>query len=116
MMLHPRHRGDCADFFATPEQNERIDIQIPPDLQTELEQEAARAGRTWNDHLCYILNVLHGSHTPDFDDASSVEDWRTRMSPCLFQLREGEEWYPFTCIGASHHEHETISKTGQHAQ
>ena len=115
-MIDPRHRGDCADFFATPKQSEWIGLRIPPDLLSELEHEAAGAGRTWNDHLCYILNILDGSHTPDFGDAHSVEDWCTRMSPCLFQLNEGEEWVPFTCLSASHHEHEAISKAGQHAQ
>lgn len=115
-MLHPRHRGDCADFFATPKQSQSVDLNVPGDLLEELEHEAARGGRTWNDYVGYILRILRGQHPPDFDDARSVEDWRTRMSPCEFRLTEGGEWFPFTCLGASHHEHEAISQAGQHAQ
>lgn len=116
MMLYPRHRGDCADFFATPKQSERIDIRIPTDLQSELEHEAARAGHTWNDHMGYIVRILIGHQQPGFDDERSVGDWRTLMSPCMFQLTEGGEWFPFTCLGASRHEHEAISQASQHAQ
>jgi hypothetical protein len=111
-----RQRADCADFFVTSKLNKALNIQMPTDLFGELEREAALLGRTWNEHTNYIMRILLGHLTPDFDDARTVEDWRTRMSPCMFQLTEGGEWIPFTVIGASHHEHEAISETRQHAQ
>lgn len=97
-MLDPRHCGNYADFFATPKQSKSVDLNVPEDLQAELEREAALAGRTWNDHIGYIVRILFGHQPPDFDDARSVEDWFTRMSPCEFRLTEAGDWIPFTCL------------------
>ena len=51
MVLHPRHRGDCADFFYAPHQDERLEFKVPADVVSEIEQAAARAGRTRNDQI-----------------------------------------------------------------
>ena len=98
MVLHPRHRGDCAEFFVTPHQTKSAQLHAPVDVIGEIEHAAAMAGRTWNTQLTYIVELCLGKHLPDFDDGRSVEDWRTLLSPCTFRLREGEGWTPFTCL------------------
>jgi hypothetical protein len=97
-MVHPRHRGDCADFFATLQQPKRIDLDGPHSAINKLERAAAQAGRTWNDQLIYIFGLFLGYHLPDFDDGRSLEDWRTFMSPWKFRVSETEGWSPFTCL------------------
>lgn len=72
-----------------------MDLNIPVDVLEELEHTAARAGRTWNDQLCYIVGIWLGHHPPDFDDERSVEDWRTLLSSCGYRFTDAEEWIPF---------------------
>jgi hypothetical protein len=79
MRPHPRHRGDCADFFATAQQPARIALDAP--VSSISEHAAALAGRTWNDQLTYVIDLCLGDHPPDFNDERSTEDWRTLMSP-----------------------------------
>lgn len=98
MVLHPRHRGDCSDFFVVPGHTARIEIDGPRAVLGELEHEAARAGRTWNTQFCYVLTLLLGYHPPDFDDGRSEEDWRTLLRPCTFRFSDAEAWIPFTCL------------------
>jgi hypothetical protein len=98
MVLHPRHRGNCADFFAAPHQTARIDLAGPRPAINELEHAAARAGRTWNDQLNYILELFRGYRQPDFDDERSVEDWRTLLRLCRFRANETDDWSPFACL------------------
>jgi hypothetical protein len=74
MALHPRHRANCADFFATPKQSSFMALNMPEDLQAELEHEAALAGRTWNDYVGSIVNILLG-HQPQTSMMRAV--WRT---------------------------------------
>jgi hypothetical protein len=98
MVLNPRHRWNCAGFFAAPHQTAHIDLAGPRSAINELEHAAARAGRTWNDQLNYILELFRGYRPPDFDDERSVEDWRTFMSPWKFRADETDDWSPFTCL------------------
>jgi hypothetical protein len=96
--MHPRHRGDCADFFAAQNQTNRIDLDAPGSTIGEIEHAAAKAGRSWCDQFTYLMGVVMGSHLPDFDDARSVEDWRTLMNPCRLRLRKAEAWIPCACL------------------
>lgn len=98
MVLNPRHRGDCADFFVDPDQTARIQLECPRAVLGDIEHAAARAGRTWNNQFIYVMELCRGYHPPDFDDGRSVEDWRTLLSRCAFRLREAEDWNPFTCL------------------
>ena len=98
MALHPRHRGDCADFFADSDQTEHVQLDGPRSAIGEIEHAAARAGRTWNTQLTYVLELCRGYHPSDFDDERSVEDWRTLLRPCRFRLSEAEDWNPFPCL------------------
>ena len=115
-MLHPRHRADCGDFFVAPDQTDRIDFKVPADVINDLEREAFRAGRTWNDQLTYVAEVFLGRRPPDFDDPRSVEDWRTLLRSSLYRLTEAGDWLPFACLGEQRHEHETIPQTRQRTQ
>jgi hypothetical protein len=98
MRVHPRHRGDCADLFSTPEQTARIELDAPDSTISEIEHAAARTGRTWNAQLIYVLSLCLGYHPPDFTDGRSVEDWRTLLSPCNFRFSDSDAWRPFTCL------------------
>ena len=102
MRVHPRHRGTCADFYATPEQTARIELDGPVAtiniIKYAIEHEAARSGRTWNTQFAYVISLCLGHHLPDFDDGRSVEDWRTLLSPCEFRTGETGDWRPFTCL------------------
>lgn len=98
MVLNPRHRWDCADFFVAPDQTERMQLDGPADVFGEIERAAVRAGRTWNTQLTYVLELCLGYHSSDFDDERSVEDWRTLLRPCAFRSSEAAAWYPFTCL------------------
>jgi len=98
MMHHPRHRGDCAEFFVATHQTHHGQFDGPVDVIDELEHAAAMAGRTWNDQLTYIMEVCLGKCLPDFDDGRSVEDWRTLLTPCRYRVREAEGWSPCTCL------------------
>jgi hypothetical protein len=98
IVLHPRHRGNCADFFVTPQQTARMEFDSPRTVIWEIEQAAARSGRTWNTQLTYVLGLFLGYHPADFDDQRSIEDWRTLMSPCNFRCNEAEDWSPFTLM------------------
>lgn len=98
MLLHPRHRGDCAEFFVAPQQTCCVQVEGPDDVIGEIEHAAARAGRTWNTQLTYVLGCCLGEHPSDFDDGRSVEDWRTLLRPCRFRLSEAEDWSPCTCL------------------
>lgn len=109
MVLHPRHRGDCADFFAAPDQIARVQLDGPVAVIGAIEHAAAQAGRTWNDQFVYVVGLFLGHHPADFDDGRSVEDWRTLLSPCRFRCNEGEAWSPCTCLWRKRHEHQTIS-------
>ena len=96
MVLDPRHRGDCAEFFVAPDQTESMQLGGPRSAIGEIEHAAARAGRTWNAQLAYVLGLCLGDHPPDFDDARSAEDWRTLLRPCAFRFSEAADWIPFT--------------------
>ena len=98
MVLHPRHRADCYDFFTAPHETHRVQFDGPADAICELERGAARVGRTWNAQLTYVLELCLGYHPSDFDDPRSVEDWRTLLRPCRFRLSEAKDWSPFTCL------------------
>ena len=98
MVLHPRYRGTCADFFVAPHQTERMHFDGPVAVIGTIEHAAARTGRTWNDQLTYVLELCLGYHPSDFDDGRSVEEWRTLLSPCAFRFSEAEAWNPFTCL------------------
>ena len=98
-MLDPRHRVDCADFFRAPHQRDHLNFKIPVNVISEIELAASRAGRTWNDQICYITGIFLGWRTLDFDDARSVEDWRTLMTGSMVQLDEAGKWFPFNCVG-----------------
>jgi hypothetical protein len=98
MVLNPRHRADCYDFFTEPHETECVAFQGPADVIYELERDAVRTGRTWNTQLTYCLGLCLGRHRTDFDDPRNVEDWRTLLTPCAFRVREGEDWNPFTCL------------------
>ena len=95
-MLHPRHRGDCTDFYFSPHQTERLDFKIPDDVRSEVEHAAARAGRTFNDQIIYIAKLLRDLGAPDFDDERIVEDWDALMSPCRVFLPEAGGWIPLS--------------------
>jgi hypothetical protein len=99
MVLDPRHRGDCADFFSTPGQTARMELDAPDSAIGDIEHAAAQTGRTWNDQLTYVLGLCLGYHLPDFEDGRSVEDWRTLLSRCRFRWSESEAWSSFTCLG-----------------
>ena len=98
MVLHPRHRGDCADFYVDPQETERVALAGPRSAISAIEHAAARAGRTWNAQFTYVVELLLGYHPPDFNDERSVEDWRSLLSVCNFRVREGEDWTPCTCL------------------
>lgn len=98
MALHPRHRGDCADFFADSDQTARIQFDGPVAVIGEIEHAAARAWRTWNTQFVYVVEICLGYHLPDFDDGRTVEDWRALLSPCRFRLSEAGAWSPFACL------------------
>lgn len=98
MRVNPRHRGDCADFFSTPQETARIEFDAPVEVIGEMEHAAAKTGRTWNTLFTYVMGICFGKHLPDFDDPRSVEDWRTLLSDCNFRLRETEGWKPCTCL------------------
>ena len=98
MVLHPRHRGDCADFFTTPQQIGRVELIGPTDVISEIEHIAQHAGRTWNDQLNYIAELFLGHRLPDFDDTRSVEDWCALMSAFKYRSGDAGYWTPFTCL------------------
>jgi hypothetical protein len=98
MGLHPRHRADCFDLFTAPHETECVAFQGPTDAVCALERDAARAGRTWNAQVTYVLEICRGYHPPDFDDPRSVEEWRALLAPCEFRVSEGADWNPFTCL------------------
>ena len=98
MVLNPRHRADCYDFFVTPHQTHSVQLDGPADVFGEIEHAAVRAGRTWNTQLTYVLELCLGYHPSDFDDERSAEDWRTLLRPCAFRLSEAGNWNPFTCL------------------
>ena len=100
MVLNPRHRGDCGDFFVAPHQTHRVQLDGPAGVIGEFEHAAAQAGRTWNTQLSYVLELCLGYHPPDFDDGRSVEDWRTLLAKCAFRLSEAEDWTSFTYLQA----------------
>ena len=97
-MLHPRHRGDCAEFFVPPGKTARIEFDGPVDVIGEMEHAAARAGRTWHAQFTYVMGICLGYHPPDFEDNRSVADWRTLLSECNFRTMETGGWAPFTCL------------------
>ena len=78
MVLNPRHRGDCDEFFVAPHQTERIQFDDPRSAIGEIEHATARTGRTWNDQFTYVVGLCLGYHSPDFDDGAA---WRTG-APC----------------------------------
>jgi hypothetical protein len=96
--MHPRHRGDCADFFVTEKQPARIQLDGPRSVIGELERASAKAGRTWNDQLTYVFEICFGYHLPDFEDGRTAEDWRTLMSQLNFRFSEGESWSSFAAM------------------
>jgi hypothetical protein len=98
MVLNPRHRADCYDFFTAPHETNSVQFQGPALAVCELERDAARAGRTWNAQLTYCLGLCLGRHRTDFDDLRSVEDWRALLAKCEFRVREAEDWSPFPCL------------------
>lgn len=98
MVLHPRHRGDCADFFVAPHETSRMQVAGPIAVISEIEHAAARARRTFNAQFTYVVNLCSGDHPPDFDDGRTVEDWRTLLSPCTFRFSEAAAWSPCTCL------------------
>jgi hypothetical protein len=98
MVLHPRHRADCYDLFTAPHETESVQFQGPALAVCEFEHAAARAGRTWNSQLTYVLGLCLGKHPPDFDDGRTVEDWRTLLAKCAFRLSEAENWTSFTYL------------------
>ena len=98
MGLHPRYRGNCADFFADPHQTARVQFDGPADVIGDIEHAAAQALRTWNTQFTYVLELCRGYHPPDFDDPRSVEDWRTLLSRCRFRGSEADAWASFTCL------------------
>lgn len=98
MALHPCHRGDCAEFFVAPHQTEEMQLDGPVTVISAMEHAAARAGRTWNTQLTYVLGLCLGYHPPDFDDGRSVEEWRTLLAPVRFRFHEGQDWRPCTCL------------------
>ena len=96
MVLHPRHRENCAELFVAAHQTERMHFDGPRSAIGDIEHAAAQTGRTWSDQLTYILGLCLGSHSPDFDDGGSVEEWRTLLSRCRFRWSEAEAWSSFT--------------------
>ena len=100
MVLNPRHRGDCAEFFVAPDQTESLQFDGPADAIGAIEHAAASTGRTWNDQFNYVMGVCLGYHLPDFDDARSVEDWRTVMGPCAIRESGGADWTSFERLPA----------------
>ncbi|MEO8048666.1 MAG: hypothetical protein ABI684_15380 [Nitrospirota bacterium] len=72
MVLHPRHRGDCAEFFVATDQTKPMIFAGTKDVLAELEHAAALAGRTWNDQVNYVMRICLGRRQPDFDDGRSV--------------------------------------------
>jgi hypothetical protein len=98
MALHPRHRGDCADFFADLDQTEHVQLDGPRSAIGEIEHAAALAGRTWNTQFVYVVEICLGYHQPEFDDGRSVDDWRTLLSRCAFRVSEAAAWSPCTCL------------------
>lgn len=93
-MLHPRHRGDCSEFFRSPHLTESVQLDALRSTVSDIEHAAAKAGRTWSEQLTYILEVCLGKHLLDFDDPRSTEDWRMLMTPCRLRWSGMEEWYP----------------------
>jgi hypothetical protein len=98
MVLNPRHRADCFDLFTAPQETNSVQFQGPQLAIAALERDAARAGRTWNAHLCYVLEICRGAQPPDFDDPRSVEDWRAMLGTCEFRCNTAADWSPFTCL------------------
>jgi hypothetical protein len=98
MVIHPRYRGNCAEFFVAPDQTEGVQLAGPVTVISGIEHAAARAGRTWNTQCTYVLGVCLGYHPPDFDDGRSVEDWRALLAPCRFRCSEAEPWSPCTLM------------------
>ena len=98
MVLNPRHRADCYDFYTAPHETNSMQFDGPADAIGTIEHAAARAGRTWNTQLTYVLELCLGDHPSDFDDGRSVEDWRTLLSPCRFRFSEAEAWRPCTWL------------------
>ena len=98
MVLNPRHRLDCAEFFVSPNQTAPMQFGGPIDVISEIEHAAVLDGRTGNTQLAYVLDLCLGHHPPDFDDGRSVEDWRTLLSRCAFRFSEAGDWIPCTCL------------------
>ena len=98
MRVHPRHRGDCAEFFQAPQHTVRIQLDGPVAVISAIEQAAARTGRTWSDQFTYVLGICLGKHLPYFNDERGVEDWRMLLSPCRFRFSEAEAWSSWMCL------------------
>ena len=109
MILHPRHRSDCADLFWAPHQIHDMDLQAPDDVFSEVEHAAARAGRTFNDQIAYIGRLLRGVHAPDFEDGRSVGDWCALMNQAKVYVPEVGVWVSFTCMKKTTHEQEWLA-------
>jgi hypothetical protein len=46
MVLHPRHRGDCEEFFVAPHQTARVQFDGPTAVIGKAEHRAAVADST----------------------------------------------------------------------
>ena len=91
----PRHRADCADFFRGPNDDDRLDFRMPPDVIHEIEQAAVQTGRTWNQQLAYILMACFRKLTPTIDDPHTVKEWRALLARTHIRFEEEEDWTPF---------------------
>jgi hypothetical protein len=98
VLHHPRHRGDCAEFFVDPDQTARLYFDGPCSVIGDIEHAAASTGRTFNEQFAYLVDVCLGERLPDFDDARNAEDWRTLLSACRFRWSEAEAWDSFAAM------------------
>ena len=96
MVLHPRHRWDCTEFFTDSQQREPLQLNGPGAAFDAIGRAAAQAGRTWNAQFSYIMGICFGDRQPDFHDGRSVKDWRDLLSPVSFRLSEDKDWSPCT--------------------
>ena len=101
MILHPRHRSDCTEFFRDPDKTAPMQVDGPDAAIDAIGRASAEAGRSWTDQFNYILGICLGDHTPDFDDGRTTEDWRTLLSPCRFRFSETADWNPCTWLWAT---------------
>ncbi|MEO7862074.1 MAG: hypothetical protein ABIU05_16915 [Nitrospirales bacterium] len=90
----PRHRADCVDFYLRPQDTELLDLRMPPDIISVLEDAAQQANRTWAAQIIYVIEVCEGRYVPSADDRRTVQDWQALMAKAKMQLNEGEDWIP----------------------